>query len=68
MGKMNNREINKTVKIRKQFKKASRKNKNSSRPINYSRTKLQVYFKNKKENLYRDIFHRLALQKCNTEL
>lgn len=39
--------MEKTVKIRKELKKAtSRKNKNSSGPINNSRTSMQVYLKN----------------------
>lgn len=58
--------MKRTVKIEKKLKKAtSRKNKNSSGPISYSRTNLQVYFK---EHLFRSVFHTPALAQCNTEL
>lgn len=57
--------MKKTVKIRRELKKAtSRKNKNSSGPINYSRTNLQVYLKEYPFS----IFHTLDLVQYNTEL
>lgn len=66
MEKMSNREMKKTVKIEKQLKKAtSRKNKNSSGPIKIFKDKAAIYLK---KNLFKSIFHRLALKQCNIEL
>lgn len=58
-------EMKKTIKNKQELKKAtSRKNENSSGPINHSRTNLQVYFK----NIFGSVFCTLAVAQCNTEL